>query len=371
MNEVQIFSFVLEERFGLDNRESLPASLWDAVQDSAAELENKLANRVSRVSLVSLHVTPPDSNSLDQFLKDVLDHLVLHATESLPLFWELTSLFFLHIMILPSLPVSARARHSEDLSEDLVALLVRTFLPQINAVLTAFILKANRFVDIDGRLFATVLRYTTSQGHLQSGVLTELAGSDISSRLETVWSLANAPPPDFTELLASFPHSHDLEPSSASSDEVTSFSLLPFQNQVFDDELAAVHVTVSDQSASSSTLVEFSQDIPFSDTRHWHAHRRTILPKHLGGEGTKPIDKRLRQKHLRRDQRFMINMQRLAATLTGASGRVLQQILIPPTGRKVLEITGNFPICKAQRDRSMLAVIAYLCRCSDCHTSEG
>jgi ATP-dependent RNA helicase DDX60 len=363
MNEAQIFSFVLEERFGLDSRESLPASLWDMVQDSAAELEDKLGNRVSQVPLVPLHVTPPDPNGLDQFLKDVLGHLVSHVTESPPLFWELTSLFFLHIMILPSLPISARARHREDLSEDLVAMLVQTFLPQINTVMTAFVLTTNRFVDIDGRIFATVLRYTTSHGHLQSSVLPELAGSDISSRLETVWRLANAPLPDFTELLASFPHSHEPELSSASSDEdVTSYSLLPFQNQVFDDELAAVHVTVSDQSPSSSAVLEFSQDIPFSDTRHWHAHRRTILPRHLGGEAMKPIDKRLRQKQLRRDQRFMIHMQRLAATLTGASGKVLQQILIPPTGRKVSEITGNLLICKAQRDKKVCwLTTAYLC----------
>jgi hypothetical protein len=354
MDETQIFSFVLEERLSLNSRGLFPASFWDAVQNSAAELEDKLRNRVSQVPLAPLHVMSPGPNRLDQFLKDVLDYLLLHDPDFPPLFWELTSLFFLHILILPSLPVSERARQPEDLGEDLVGVLVRTFLPRISSVMTAFVLKTNRFVDIDGRIFTTVLRSTISHGHLQSSVLTSLAGPEISSRLDTIWNLANAPPPDFMALLASLPNNPNPEPSSASSDEeTTSFSLLPFHNQVFDDELAAVHVTVSEQPASSSTLLEFSQDIPFSDTRHWHAHRRPILPKHLGGEGVKPIDKRLRQKQLRRDQRFMMNMQRLASTLTGASGRVLQQILVPPTGRKVSEITGNLPICTRRRDKKV------------------
>jgi hypothetical protein len=358
MDKTQMFSFVLEGRFGLDSHESFPASVWNAVQDSATELGNKLGNRVSQVPLAPLHATPPGQHtSLDQFLKDVLGYLVVHYAESPPLFWELTSLFFLHIMILPTLPVSERARQREDSNKDLVAMLVGTFLPQINSIMTTFVLRTNHFVDIDGRIFTTILRYTVSNGHFRSSVLSELAGPEISSRLETVWRSVNAPPLDFMELSASFSHNYDPQPPSAASndlEEVTSFKLLPFHNQVFDDELAAVHVTVSDQDhASSSTPLEFSQDILFSDTRHWHAHRLPILPKHLGGEGVKVVDKHLCRKHLRHNQRLMIQLHRLAGTLTGASGKVLQQILVPPTGRKVSEITSDFPICQPQRDKKV------------------
>jgi hypothetical protein len=49
----------------------------------------------------------------------------------------------------------------------------------------------------------------------------------------------------------------------------------------------------------------------------------------------------------------MMQMQRLAATLTGASGRVLQQILILPTGRKVSEITDALPISKPQQGKNV------------------
>lgn len=353
--KAQIFSFVLEERFGLNTRGSFPTAFWNAVQDGAVELGNKLGNRVSQVPLqvAPLHVASPASNDLDHFLKDVLDHLVSHHAEFPPLFWELTSLFFLHIMILPILPVPDRARQNEDLNEDLVATLVGTFLPNINIIMATFVSKANRFVDIDGRIFATVLRYTISNGLPRSSMLTELAGPEISARLEVVWRSANAPPPNFMKISADFPNNDDSEASSAvSNEELTSFGLLPFQHQVFDDELAAVQVTVSDQTQPScSTILKFNQDIPFSDTRHWHAQHRSILPKHLGGEAEKPADVRLRRKQLKKDQRFMMQMQRLAATLTGASGRVLQQILILPTGRKVSEITDDLPISKPQRGK--------------------
>jgi len=347
-----MFSFVLEERFGLNSRESFPASFWNAVQDSATELGAKLGNRVSQVPLAPLHVTPSSTNSLDQFLTDVLDYLVVHSPEIPPLFWELTSLFFLHIMILPTLPVLGRAHQRVDLNEDLVATLVGTFFPKINSIMASFVSKTNYFVDIDGRVFTAILRYAIFYGQLQ---LTELAGLEISSRLETVWRSANAPPPDFMKLLVSFPNNHDPETFSAVPDEeVTSFKLLPFHNQVFDEELATVRVTISDQDQVPSTaILEFSQGIPFSDTRHWHAHQRTILPKHLGGEGVKTVDKRLRQKHLRHNQRSMVWMQHLADTLTGASGKVLQQIPIAPAGRKVSEITGDFPNRRPQRDKKV------------------
>ena len=67
----------------------------------------------------------------------------------------------------------------------------------------------------------------------------------------------------------------------------------------------------------------------------------------------KTVDKRLRQKHLQHNQRAMVWMQHLADTLTGASGKVLQQILIAPTGRKVSEITGDFPVRRPQRDKKV------------------
>jgi hypothetical protein len=356
MDEAKIFSFVLEERFALETRQSFPASLWNAARDGGTELENKLRKQTSQMPLARLRVTPPSLNGLDVLLKGALNYLITHQTELPHLFWELTSIFFLHIMILPTLPVSERARPHEDLNEDLVTKLVGTFLPRINLVMAAFILKTNRFVDIDGRVFTRILRYTISNGHLRSNSLPELVGPEIASRLETVWRSANAPPPDFMKLSTCFPNCGDPESSSTTSDEgAILFTLLPFHNHIFDEELAVVHVTVSDEDReSSSTYLELCQGTPFTDTYHWHANNRAILPKHLGGEGWKDADERSRQRRLRREQRFMLHMHRLSASLTGASGRVLEQMLITPTGRKVSEILDDSRICKPQRREKVL-----------------
>ncbi|KAH9175040.1 P-loop containing nucleoside triphosphate hydrolase protein [Lactarius sanguifluus] len=340
----KIFSFVFEGRFGLETRKSFLPALWSAVQVGATKLDEKWKHQFPRVPLAPLRVSPPGSNDLDIFLKNVLDHLVLHTYERTHLFWELTSLFFLHIMVLQTLPVSERARQLETINDDIETVLIQTFLPDLYSVIAAFVLKSNHFVDIDGRIFVAILHCATSGDHLPTHALEALVGPEISSRLETVWKSTNAPPPDLPRLLAYRPthENSESESSSAASDEEdTSFTLLPFHNEVFNDELAAVHVTVADQGqALSSPRLEFSQDIPFSDTRHWHANHRTILPKHQGGEAAN-IGERARRKQLRRDQRFMSQMQRLATTLTGASGKALQQILIPPTGRKVSEIVDD------------------------------
>ncbi|KAI9465203.1 P-loop containing nucleoside triphosphate hydrolase protein [Lactarius psammicola] len=339
----KIFSFVFEGRFGLETHESFPSALWNAVQLGTTKLEEKWTHQFPRMPLAPLRISPPDLNDLDLFLKKVLDHLVPHYNERTDLFWELTSLFFLHIMVLQTLPVSERARQLEAINDDLVTVLIQTFLPDLYSVITTFVLKSNRFVDIDGRIFIAVLHHAASSDRLSTHALETLVGPEISSRLETLWKSTDAPSPDLPKLLAYRPTHEDSESSSAASDEeAASFTLLPFHNEVFDDELAAVHITVAGQGeASSSTLSEFSQDIPFSDTKHWHAHHRTILPKHQGGEAAKDIGEYARKEQLRHDQRFMSQMQRLATTLTGASGRVLQQILIPSTGRKVSEIVDD------------------------------
>ena len=341
---MQIFSFVFEGRFGLETRQTFPPALWSAVQHCTTKLEEKWNHQFPQMPLPPLHVSPPGLNDLDLFLKKVLDHLVLHYNERAHLFWELTSLFFLHVMVLQTLPVSERARPQETiLNDDFATMLIKTFLPDLYSVITAFVLKFNRFVDIDGRIFMTALRFAAGSDPLPTHTLEVLVGPEISSRLKALWKSTNAPSPDLSKLLAYCPINEDSESlstlSTASDEEIMSFSLFPFHNEVFDDELAAVHVTVAGQGqVSSSTRLEFSQDTPFSDTRHLHAHHRTILPKHLGGEAAKDTGERTRKKQLRRDQRFMSQMQRLAATLTGASGRMLQQMLIPSTARKVAEI---------------------------------
>ncbi|KAI0262214.1 P-loop containing nucleoside triphosphate hydrolase protein [Gloeopeniophorella convolvens] len=340
----KIFSFVLEQRFGMDTRTSLPDSLWEGVRFCRAALDGRLKGRFPHVALEPLRTALPDPISLDEFLKEVMKYFVSHQ-EGLPhLFWELAYPFFLHLMVLPSLTIDERARDLGGLDGQLAAVLNDSFLPYMNIVMAAFVSRFGVSLDVDGRVFVGVLRYftTVAPSLERRDSVRPLVGDEVSSRLEALWSSANVPLPDLTNLRStqkSVPGAGDPGRAAPEASNNTPFTLLPFHNEVFDAELEAVHVAVADiNPALPPAHLEFSQGTPFADTTHWHAHRRPILPKHLGGGTPKQLDERVRRKRLKQEQRFMAQMQRLAATLTGASGRMLQQIVIPATGRKVAEV---------------------------------
>jgi hypothetical protein len=120
----------------------------------------------------------------------------------------------------------------------------------------------------------------------------------------------------------------------AEEEEVGYFHLLPFSNPVFDEQLSLVRVPVK-ASVEPDPLgySDFGQGTLFSDTQHWH-NQKTILPSHLGGETPKPVDERMKRRHLRSEQRFMNSLQSQAATITGALGKTLQQIVIPVVGTR-------------------------------------
>ena len=121
-------------------------------------------------------------------------------------------------------------------------------------------------------------------------------------------------------------------------EEVGYFRLLPFSNPVFDEQLSLVRVPVKASVAPDPLgYSDFGQGVLFSDTQHWH-NQKAILPSHLGGETPKPVDERMRRRHLRSEQRFMNSLQSQAATITGASGKTLQQIVIPVVGTRVSSV---------------------------------
>jgi hypothetical protein len=104
--------------------------------------------------------------------------------------------------------------------------------------------------------------------------------------------------------------------------------LLPFQNPIFDEEFSFVRVLAEDTDGDPSHC---GKQVMFSDTRHWH-NQKSILPLHLGGSKPAAVNERARRKHLQLAQRFMTKLQAQAATLVGASGGGLQQIVIPAVG---------------------------------------
>jgi hypothetical protein len=143
-------------------------------------------------------------------------------------FGNLSSLFFLHAMVLQTVPVSERARPLEAINDDFK--LIETFLPDLYSVITAFVLKFNRFVDIDGRIFITILRFAASSDELPTHALEALVGPEISSRLETVWNSSNAPSPDLAKLLSYRPTNEDSESSSSQPRTKISHHLRSFRS---------------------------------------------------------------------------------------------------------------------------------------------
>ncbi|RAK96957.1 putative DEAD/DEAH box helicase [Aspergillus ibericus CBS 121593] len=91
-----------------------------------------------------------------------------------------------------------------------------------------------------------------------------------------------------------------------------SSAVLPFGNPVFDPHLKPISLVVDEASTEKSNLVTSRT---FEEISHWHNHKR-------------PLDKRneapLPEKLLRRNQFFMAEITKYAASLTNAAGGILE-----------------------------------------------
>lgn len=206
--------------------------------------------------------------------------------------------------------------------------LVSSFLPSIFCSLESVILKSGWNPDIDTRLFVRLLDVLC---HHRQAKLSDIVGKDVAVQTEEIWMNLSLKPVDFSILATKIP-----PPSSAVEDfpsSMAAITVLSFDNDVFNEELAAVRVEIDDTTdVLPPGRLEFGGGTPFTDTHHWHNHRRNLLPKHLGGEDARPKDAWALRKQLKRNQRFMANMQKHASTLIGASGTQLQQQVIAPIG---------------------------------------
>lgn len=277
----------------------------------------------------------------------------------------LLTTFIIHILVLKRISIQDRARRLEPMNSDFLTSLMTSFLPHILRATEAIVVSKNITVDIDIRVFLSILRYLSEH---QDQSLMQIFGETLAKDAEQIFSELNLTQRDFSCFMNDFlPHDSYKVP--------TPVKLLPFTNRVFDEELSIVHVSTegipssdvvriptegaarstpieraassgeesdewddssSDESADvlssapSSQTTQYRDDTLFSDTQHWHNHKRAILPKHLGGDTAAPMTEWQRNRKLRSDQRFMKNMHDQASTLTGASGAMLQQVKILP-----------------------------------------
>lgn len=186
-------------------------------------------------------------------------------------------------------------------------------------------------LDLDGRIFFLLLLEILN-GSAEPSALADLLGPNVASRLTSIWSsLSSAPSPDFASLRSALPNqSTDLPPLPESQTEPT---VLPYTQSIFTQHLSSVHVSVAPDSTLATLPNKLKEDSVFADGRGWQ-NPKPALPTHLGGPAPVALDYRAKKKRDRKEQRFMAQMQKSAASLTGAFGATLKPQTIPAVGKR-------------------------------------
>ncbi|KAH9899786.1 P-loop containing nucleoside triphosphate hydrolase protein [Cubamyces lactineus] len=316
----KILSFVYEQRIDNEPRSRFRAEFWLAVENASQSLATRESKARAGLPATPLKSFEPLS------AHDLATHLVedasrLSASQS-ELFPELLQLFIAHIFYVPHLGLKERALLPVTLPDALASHVTASFLPKV----FLFVENGASAVTIDGRVFASLVDYLLRS---QDTSLSPLLGHEIASQVEALWKENDIRAPDYAAFRARFPPAP--VPRADDSFDDSHPGLLPFHHPLFDQELASIRVDAdetSDDEDEDPSHLEFNT--LFSDTQHWHNHKRAILPPHLGGNDTQgPMTEWQRKRQLRSEQRFMSKLQWQAETLTGAYGTPLQQMIIP------------------------------------------
>ncbi|KAJ7045103.1 hypothetical protein C8F04DRAFT_1343667 [Mycena alexandri] len=309
----KIMSFVYHEAHQR-SRYALPQIISAAVNRAKLSLDEEVAkhNPGQPFSLPSIdqRFKPPRSRMVE-FSQRVVQHMRFEFAQ------ELLFIFILHAAILPELSLAERAQSHQLLPRPLMDLLFKSFLPRV------FLIASALPFDVDGRVFVSLISIIITH----SNGLPDIIGRAAYEEALAVWSPLSLPIPNFTAFRARHP-SVPANTALGGTNARRTYKLLPFHHSVFDfTSILSVDSLVEEEGPASAAHLDFG--IPFSDTKHWH-NSSSILPSHLGGEDHTTLDERQRLRQNRNNQRFMSTLQKNAATLTGALGTSLQQIVIVP-----------------------------------------
>ncbi|KAF8878473.1 hypothetical protein CPB84DRAFT_1966141 [Gymnopilus junonius] len=258
---------------------------------------------------------------------------------------EVVFLFIVHILLLPSLSVSERAQAYRPLSSDLTDLIRQEFFSPLFYNAADYLASRHHPFQVDGAILMAMISFIISE----RGQALFALGSTLFSEAERLWSALSGPTLDFQEFAKQYPL-----PQQCTEDQdrmIESIGLLEFSNPVFDEEFSTLQIPGEICGKEEpGPRHYFDPGTKLSDTRHWH-NQKSILPSHQGGSSSKLEDPRARSRRLRSEQRFMSALQVQAASLTGASGASLRQIIIVPVG---LTKTDKDPISKAAAPRKKI-----------------
>lgn len=319
-------SFVYEQRSDPDARKQVPSKFWQlasAANQNLDQLERECRARL----LPNPSPSSPSVESIDQFLQIARQNLTIHDRSCCLALYVFTA----HLLLLPSISVKERGRPLRTVSPSLTELLSDTFLP-VAYLSYAATNELHSAMDVDGRVFVEMIYFFLANPRLSPA---HVLGDETAAKLEGLWKEHNMPAVDVLSVAAQYPslENYDIE-STTTATLAPPLALLPFSNPVFDTALANAHVTIGSSASkhAGKDAAEMDFNTVFRDAQHWHNHRRALLPKHLGGEDKAPaLTEWQRKRQLRSEQRFTAKLQWQAESLTGASGKALQQMTIVPS----------------------------------------
>ncbi|KAF8137669.1 hypothetical protein EV363DRAFT_1581223 [Boletus edulis] len=359
----KVLSFVYESKARRGN-DFIPIPVRAAYSTAAGTLNKKAGNVALVPSPTSMQPVPtPRAVAMEDVVLTVASLTRISGTRDKALFFA----FLVHLVLLPLLSTQDRARNLEPMEAEFKDHLASDFLPDIFRAMEVAITSLDTTIDVDARVFIALVRFLAENSTLS---LQDILGNKVNNVVQDKLAPFSIPISTFSQFAAEFLPS----PTLAFPDTGNKLGLLPFSNKIFDDELAPIRslsdgddvgahqvdeaekdegvgsnegsdadewdVSSEEEEAETNTT-KYSTEVPrtgyfddgtlFNDTRHWHNHKQSLLPKHLTGEAPLPnLTEWQRKKKLRADQRFMKTLHDQAATLAGASGAALHQIKIPP-----------------------------------------
>jgi hypothetical protein len=307
--------------------EALPENIIAATESARSSLDSaKLATpTVSKA---------PSSSSLDDVLESAASTF-LSISSSVPHASALLQLYLAHAYLLPTLPLRSRAQRIPKPSPELMAIL-EPFLAIFYSSAAAAIdsLSSSETLpelDLDGRIFFLLLLEVLNSSQ-DAPSFSDILGAETAGRLDALWSkLSPSSAPDFAALRSDIPSQSSELPEVPSA--IVEPTVLEYDSPIFTAHLSSVNVSVAPDSTLATLSNRLEKDSVFDDERGW-VNPKPTLPTHLGGPPPPVLDIREKRKRDRKDQRFMAQMQKSAASLTGALGGTLKQQVIPAVGKR-------------------------------------
>ena len=229
-----------------------------------------------------------------------------------PALKDLSTRFLAHTALITSLPLSNRRQPTKRSDSDQQSRL-QTFVANFSRISSTLIssdawskaMEAQRvpcdiFDLIDGRLFVNM---TGSEARFPPYLTPSYEGL-----AHCLFTLSGVHLKVDTNLPTATSHSDGINGDAV--------SILPFSNPVFDQHLKSINLRVGPSKSTDRQSGRIFQEVS-----HWHNAKKRLDIKQ--GQQT-PISARDKARSLKRDQRFMAEMQAYAASLTNAAGKALE-----------------------------------------------